>query len=441
MDTIHENIYERLAQLPPDEMKQMLRQLIPPASLAIAAGGTLLDVSTFGLRKFQGKASLPDLGIPDGDPRASIFSGLKAARIDPKIANKLRAISAREETVGAQAGAQKIWAQGRKVWFVPTNRTTDFMNAIGALAAEFAREVDEQIVSRYDELRTEARHEYRQACQQAWDDMHRRKQPLQQGRDEYVDQAIAQFDAAFPSREEVASGVRMEIVTVAPGAPRVVQAIWDEERTAYAQALRAQRDAAQAEFQASLRQAEMFEAQKVAADIAAQKELDDQALRRQLLADAIAPEVQAARGLAQKAVEEMFAAFSKAAESIKSGQPVSPQAKRAWQVRLESLKALAMPDGDFEAAIEQLGTIIEGGRAPTDASLNAAQKAVQRALNEITQGVQMDVDADAMVALVHAGRGEDALRTIFQARAKAADTAILADALRDIVVARMPACP
>jgi hypothetical protein len=109
-----DQLYDSLDQLPADERRQLLRELLPPQELFARMDGTRFLIRRRGLGMFETRSLLHEAGIPDGDPRQQVFRYLRGGLIDRSIPDQLRAIAARADTVCRQSGAVAVWDAGQR---------------------------------------------------------------------------------------------------------------------------------------------------------------------------------------------------------------------------------------------------------------------------------------------------------------------------------------
>jgi len=172
-EDLYQEVYKQIANLPSDQVADILKQLLTPQELFMKMDGTSFVMHKYGLRMFEAKALLEEIGIPEDDPRSAIYRSLLGSKIDEYIPKALRAIAAKEETIGKNTGAIQVWDQGVKVWWVPIAATSKFTDAMNGLISEFDTEVNGSLLSCYNEIRQKSVERFEKAAGIAWDDMNK----------------------------------------------------------------------------------------------------------------------------------------------------------------------------------------------------------------------------------------------------------------------------
>jgi hypothetical protein len=408
----YDELYKKLAELPPEEGAGLIRELIPPAALAMRMGGTAFAVHKYGLRLFETKGGLKDIGIPADDPRSKLYQSLSGKKIASDLPNKIRAIAAREETVGRQSGGIQIWGDGRYLWYVPAGATSKFLGAMQGLANEISDVVNKELIANYDQLRVASRQAFLEASSQAWDDMNKLKRTTER-KAEYVNRSMQLFETSFPSLESIRSRIGFQVEPAQAPLPTVVETTFEEIKAAEIAERQATAEAMRAQSEAATMQQQLFSTELMIEEEKLEAERSERKVRDQLLRKAIAPELDAAQQMVAQFQTSLISVAAQIASAIKEGKPISVQTKRSWSdklARLKELQAFGLPEVD--EALRQLNAMVGAPKVATKDSVRVAETTIKTALTAFEHDAAAEIGADSLWKMITEGKGDDALKKI-----------------------------
>lgn len=430
---VYEEVYKRIANLPAEETAKILREVLPPQELFMKMDGTAFVLHKYGLRLFEAKGLLEEVGIPEDDPRSAIYRSLLGSKIDEDIPKSLRAIAAKEETVGRNAGAIQVWDQGTKIWWVPIAATSKFNDAMGGLIAEFNDQVDRALLRNFSQIRNDSIDRFERAAGIAWEDMSKLGR-ITIDKDEYIKQSLDAFVSRFPSEEEIRSKVRLEMVAREAPLPPQVESILSDVRAAARENLIAQAEAAKIQSKAQETQLRITQLEEQLKQSELNKINEERTLRQKILREQILedPEIKKAKEI----VTQFQAGFMRVAHEIlqatQSGADITPATKRSWLQRLNRFKELTPDNPDLEQAIQTLSdmTTVKS----TESAVYSATDMVSKALKNIEQSANVELKADALWQMINAGKGSDALKQIENIRSLYENKINEVEALREMAI-------
>lgn len=217
----HRQLYKELAQLPPQEISQLLAEVLPYGEIKARMDGSVILIHAYGLRRFQSTTDLMELGIPEDDPRSKVFTATMQNLVSEKIQNALRNHVARVRAVCKNLGAIEVWEGPRKAWWVPVECFEAFNLAVAAHIDQFAELRDRFLVDSHEDLRRQAKQDYRESLQAAWEDLAATGQNGL-GLQDYMDSGQQFFDERFPTCEEIQRDIRMEMEIITKSLPPVI---------------------------------------------------------------------------------------------------------------------------------------------------------------------------------------------------------------------------
>ena len=438
--SVFDELYERLLELPPAELKEILRNVLPPEELFQRTDGTLFIIRVHGLRIFDTSAMLEEAGIPHEDPRSRVFRELRGGLIDRDVPNGLRAIAAREETVCKNAGAVRIWIGSRKGWWVPVGATSKFKAALDALFQEYETLRDSHLVERYAALYGQARERFEAAAQSAWEDMHRLGR-VAVGKRQYVESSLETFEARFPSKEAILEKVKMVLeARQQPLPPRLGELLSElrhKERQILEAQLERERAAAKKTFAEAEQQAEQLRIERLEREMKQQqlyKLEEERKLRDDLIREAISAEYEQAQQIVLQIQSRLVVLAHEITDAVSQGRKIAPATKNSWRKTLEQLSVLAPENPAIEAALASLEKVSEKKTAVSQSELQQAKRAVSQALASIENRAKTQINADDLWKLIAQGEGEAVLRRLNQIRAETADNLSELDALYELAL-------
>ncbi len=411
----YETLYQRLAQLPPQELAQLLAEVFPPGEIEARMDGTVFIIHAYGLRRFQSTADLSAVGIPVGDPRRKVYDRTMRNLIPLKIQNLLNSHArSKIETVCRNQGAIRVndYGRGQYAWWVEVSKTNDFLNAIERHIAAFHDLRDQHLIDKYDELHESARRRYEDALIEAW-----RKQYENEGetptKDEYIAAGMSFFDQRFPTIAEIKREIRMEVEPVQKTLPGVIRHEVEAIRQAEIEALEAEKRAHQ-----SMREREDAQLHMLALERQEQferlKMLEDERQKRdRLLLEAVRPEI----NQMQEAMERVMASTTLLADEIiraaQNDEDITAATAKSWNTRLARLQQLAPTNpriGDAVHALRQLKDETKEGVSRQ--ALESARRRVAESLNDLAVKTGRERTAEAIFTLLQDGRSSEALNQL-----------------------------
>jgi hypothetical protein len=432
MDNIYDEVYQRLAVLPEDQRAALLKELLPPQELFMRMDGTAFAVHKFGLRLFEAKALLGEIGIPEDDPRSIIYRKLVGSKINEDVPKSLRAIAAKEETVGKNAGAVQIWDQGSKIWWVPIAATQKFQNSMQSLLDEFDDLVQRELIDGYNDMLDDAKNRFLEATQTAWDDMNVLGR-IDMPRDEYIKKSMGAFEARFPTISEIREKVRMELTPRQAPLPQHVENILTDVREAAKQKIKAEAEAANLAVKTNQVQLRMVQLEEQLKEVELNKLEDERNLRREIIKSQIAPEIQRAEEIVLQVEMSLMRVAQEIVESAKKGTTITSATRRSWNQRLKRLKELSPENPEFDRALEELAHMSTADKV-TAQNVNVVSENVMSALREMERVASMEINADAIWRLMQGGHGEQALKAIQNIRDKATTRLNEVEALHELII-------
>ena len=438
--SVFDELYNRLLVLPPDELKEILKNILPPEELFQRIDGTLFIIRVHGLRIFDTSAMLEEAGIPHDDPRTRVFRELRGGLIDKEVPNGLRAIAGREETVCRNAGAVRIWIGSRKGWWVPIGATTKFKEALDALFEEYETLRDTSLVERYESLYEEAEDRFTAATESAWEDMHKMGR-IDIGKDDYVEKSLETFSERFPSREAIIEKVKMVLIPKQQSLPKRVEEILSELREKEREILETQLLKERAEAQKAIAEAEQeteqLRIERLDREVKQHKLYSlekEREARQDLLREAISEEYEQAQQIVIQIQSRLVVLAQEIIDRVGKGEKIAPGTKSSWRKTLDQLSVLAPGNPAVEAALASLETVSEKKTKISKKELRLANLSVTQALASIESKAKTRINADHIWKLISSGEGEAALRKLNEIREKTAENLGELDALYDLAI-------
>lgn len=426
--SLYDQVYKNINSLNDEDRTVLLKKLISPQELFLSVDGTKFAVHTYGLRLFETKGLLSDIGIPEDDPRASIYRKLVGTKIDVQAPNKLRAISAKEATRAKNTGAIEIWNEGKKVWWVPISATSQFVAEMETLQVEFEQCVQTNLIDRYDELLRTSRMRFEDAARQAWEDMSDLGR-VKVSQDTYINASMQTFDKRFPTRDEILSKIRMEIEPVGRPLPTEIEDLLIDIRTAERSRLAAETAAFRATEAVQSTQLRMMDIECRIKETELIDAESERKLRREIISEQLGPEIDQAKQVVLQVQSSLMRVATEIIEASKTGAKITPATKKSWNLRLARLKDLSPENPDFEQALDAL----EQMSNKEDVDFERTQKQISRALNEMERTAATEIRADAIWQLIQAGRAEDALQSLGNIRGTLSDRLLEVESLQEMV--------
>jgi len=348
----HNQFYEELAQLPPQEISQLLAEVLPYGEIKARMDGSVILIHAYGLRRFQSTTDLMELGIPEDDPRSKVFTATMQNLVSEKIQNALRNQAAKIRTVCKDQGAIEVWEGPRKAWWVPVECFEAFNRAVTELRDRF-------LVDTHEDLRWQAKQNYRESLRAAWEDL---SASGQDGPDlqDYMDSGLAFFDGRFPTREEIQRDIRMEMELVSKSLPPVMITHKVEKmREAEVAAMTAKAAAYRVLANKETEQMKLVEIQKQAEVERLETLKEKRRKQEELMLAQMRPEI----SQMQEAMERISASTTQLADEIiraaKGSVEISSAVSKSWNTRLERLRKLAPSNPKLGEAIEALQQLKE----------------------------------------------------------------------------------
>lgn len=408
-----DQLYDSLIQLPADERRQLLRELLPPQELFARMDGTRFLIRRRGLGMFETRALLGEAGIPDGDARQQVFRYLRGGLIDRAIPDQLRAIAARADTVCRQSGAVAVWQAGRRAWWVPLAATGRFEDAIRALQQEFLDARERLLLDDYDTLRDEAAARWARSADAAWDNLERLGQ-ARAPRDAFVGAHVAAFAGLFPDPEDIREGMGLDLVPVQRPLPEAVEEILLDLR-------RAERERLEAEAAAQRAQQRLHSLETQLRETELEALQDQRARRDRLLHQALDPEIEQAQQIVAQTQAGLMRVAGEIFRAVREGGAVSPATRRSWNRRLDLLSVFAAGQVPLEEALEALQQLNEEhqhGLGVDRAALARTGVQVEDAFRALERQAAIELHADRIWQLLQAGKAGQALERIATLRAQ-----------------------
>jgi len=403
---VFEEVYERIVRLPHDELMQIMKNVLNPQELFMRADGSTHQVHKLGTKLFESKGLLEEVGIPENDPRSAVYRSLLGSKIDEDIPKALRAIAAKEETVGRNAGAIQVWDEGHKVWWVPVGATSKFHGAMNELIDEFNDQVNRSLLQKYNTIRTESIERFEKAAQITWEEMNKLGR-MTVSKDDYVRQSMDTFVQHFPNENDIRSKVKMEMVAVEAPLPPQVENILSDVRAAAREKLVAQAEESRVKTKTQEVQLRMVQIDEELKQSELDKVTYERAFRQQILREHILEDPQVLR--AKEIVSQFSANLIMVSHEImtaqQSGVPISPSTKRSWQKKLKPFQELTLDNPELEALLPVLSDMIEVKQ--TEETTMACARMVTESLNKMAQDANVEVNADALWQVIQAGHSED----------------------------------
>jgi hypothetical protein len=422
---LYRQVYERLDALPKQERIELLMEILPPQELFARTDGFRCLIHAYGLRIFETSAMLKDAGIPEDDPRTAVFSELRGGLIDRQIANKLRAIAAREVTICRRAGGLQIWEGGRLGWWVPLPAASRFEAAVRELIGTFAQVRDRLLIDDYVGICAGAMGRWQEASLAAYLNLRRLGHDLK--REAFLERSLGVFKARFPTQDEVRRKIRMELEPLERPLPERIEKILLDVRQAEVQAQQAQAEQAREQkrlvaIERDLREAEL-------------RRLDDERLARdRILREAIDPQIRQAQEVIVQVQSSLLRLAHEITQMVRGGGSVSPATRRSWTRRLKSLSLLATGNVAMEEALQDLKQLARDRASANAGDVSTANRNVQRALAELERRASIEINADQIWQLMQHGKGEAALRQVASLRGRLQEELTEVEALWDMVV-------
>jgi hypothetical protein len=416
----HRQLYEELAQLPPRELSQLLAEVLPYGEIQARMDGSVALVHAYGLRRFQSTADLLELGIPEEDPRSKVFTATMQNLVSENIQNALRSHAARTRTVCKDQGAIEVWEGPRKAWWVPVECFEGFNRAVSAHMEEFAELRDRFLVDPYEDLRWQAKQNYRESLQAAWEDLAASGQ-ARPSLQEYLDSGLQFFEERFPTRDEIQRDIRMEMEVVSRTLPPVITHKVEKIRVAEAAEMTARTEALRAMASKESEQMKLVEIQKQAEMERLEILKEKRRKQDELLLAQMRPEI----SRMQEAMERISASTTQLADEIiraaRDSVEISPAVSKSWNTRLERLRKLAPSNprlGEAVEALQQLKEDSVGEQRTNGYHIRQAQHRVEEGLAELAETTAFESFANDVFSLLQGGDKERVLSRIHRARSR-----------------------
>jgi hypothetical protein len=436
---IQRQLYQDLAQMPPQELAQLLAEVLPYGEIKARMDGTVALIHAYGLRRFQSTADLLELGIPEDDPRNEVFTATMQSLVSEKIQNELRNHAVRVGTVCRDAGAIEVWEGPRKAWWVPVACFEEFINAVDSHIEEFAALRDRHLVDGYEDLRWEAEDNYTASLRAAWEDLasaNHHGSNLQ----EYLESGLAYFEQRFPTREEIKNDIRMEMEIVSKSLPPLITRRVEKMREAEVEALTAEAALQRAQASREAEQMQLAQIQKQAEKERLALLKEKRRKQEEILLRQMRPEITQM----QEALERITASTTRLADEIiraaKNGAEISPAISKSWNTRLERLRKLAPSNprlGEAVEALQQLKEDSTGEGRSNGYSIRKTQRRVEEGLEELAATTAFESFTNDVFSLLQHGDREGVLSHIHRARAQHREQLEELEALYEYVVAIM----
>ena len=406
---LNDSFYQTASQLPPDEIEQVLRKILPPARLAMLMDGTLFRISEYGAGLFRIQTVLSEAGIPEDDPRTRMFNGLLGWLIDPAIPNRLRAIAHKQDTIMSQVGAVKTYdEQGRKAWWVPLSVTGAFERRAWDWFAEFEQARDRLLLDPYPEVYRASRERVLHSAEAAWDDLHRLGKTSGMKAD-YLRQAEAIFTQRFPDPERIRTRIRLAFMPCQAPLPERLEHIYrrleekqHEKEAAEVEAIRVrtQKEATQLRLLELDRELKLAERDHLRAE---------QETRQRLVREAVQPEIEQAQQVVLQVQSRVMRLCQDILNKVQQGLPVSPATRRSWNKTFKELSALTPDHPHLMEALKSMKDIAQETKAASPRAVDNASRMIGEALTQIERRAAVTLNAEALWQLLQAGQAEEAL--------------------------------
>lgn len=417
---IQRQLYHDLAQLPPQEISQLLAEVLPYGEIKARMDGSVILIHAYGLRRFQSTSDLLELGIPEEDPRNKVFTATLQSLVSEKIQNALRNHAARVRTLCKDQGAIEVWEGPRKAWWVPVECFDSFSRAVEAHIKEFAGLRDRFLVNSHEDLRWQARQTYRESLRAAWEDLSASGQSgsaLQ----EYLESGLQFFEERFPTREEIQRDIRMEMEVVSKALPPVITHKVEKLRDAEVESLTAKTAALRLLARRESEQMKLVAIQKQAEEERLDLLKEKRRKQEEILLAQMRPEITQM----QEAMERISASTTQLADEIiraaRDGVEISSAVSSSWNTRLERLRKLAPSNprlGEAVGALQQLKEDSVGERQTNGYHIRQTQRRVEEGLAELAETTSFESFANDIFALLQQGKKEKVLSRIHRARSQ-----------------------
>lgn len=413
---LNDSFYQAASQLPPEEIEQYLRKILPPARLAMLMDGTLFRFSEHGSNLFRIQTVLQEAGIPEDDPRTRMFNGLLGWLIDPAIPNRLRAIAHKQDTILSQVGAVKTYdEQGRKAWWVPLPVTGTFERRAWDWLAEFEQTRDQLLVDPYPEVYHASRERVLHSAEAAWDDLHRLGK-TSGGKDDYLRQAEAIFTQRFPSPEQIRARIRLAFVPCQAPLPERLEHIYRKLEEKQREKEAAEVESIRLRTQKEVKQLQLLELDRELKQAERDRLKVEHETRQRLVREAVQPEIEQAQQVVLQVQSRVMRLCQDILNKVQQGLPVSPATRRSWNKTFKELSALTPDHPHLMEALKSMKDISQETKAVGPRAVANASRMIGEALTQIERRAAVTLNAEALWQLLQAGQAEEALSQLERIR-------------------------
>ncbi len=413
-------LYDDLAKLPPQELSQLLAEVLPIGEIKARMDGTVVVVHAYGLRRFQTSTDLKELGIPEDDPRNKVFMTTMQSLVSKKVQNALRNQASRVRKICKDAGAIEVWEGPRKAWWVPVECFDTFTRSIENYIQEFTDLRDRNLVDEYDTLRREAEQNYTDSLRAAYKDL-AAGNGYNMSQTAYMDTGLEYFDRRFPTLGEIQTDIRMEMEILSKTLPPSIRHKVEKLREAEVQALTAEAAAQRAASRKDIEQMELIQIKREAEEERLNLLKEKRRKQEEILLSQMRPEI----SQMQEAMERITASTTMLADEIiraaKSGSEISSAISKSWNTRLERLRKLTPSNprlGEAIVALQQLKEDSTGEVKVNSFNIQQTQRRVKEGLEELSTNTIFESFANDIFTLLQNGDREGVLSQIHQARSQ-----------------------
>ena len=224
----------------------------------------------------------------------------------------------------------------------------------------------------------------------------------------------------------------MELAPRAAPLPQQVENILSDVRTAAREKYSAEAASLNLQRKAQETQLRMVQLDEQLKASEVSKIEDERRLRRELLREKIAPEIEQAQNIVLQFQSGLMRVAQEIISASQTGVEITPATRRSWNQRLSRLKELTPENPALEEAIQALtdmSTVKSTGNA-----VHAASSMVSQALENIEQSAHVEMRADALWQLIRAGQGEEAIKKVQSIRSGLESKLNEVDALFDMAL-------
>lgn len=420
-------VIDRMRLMTPEEQEKLLSSLISPQEIVMRSEGTFMKISTLGLRIFETKSLLSEAGIADSDPRASVYHGIVGSLIDKQITDKLASISARKETAAVNAGAIQGWEQGARVWWVPNSAIENFMNEMQVLQNEYSQVVQD-IYNDYETIRYEAARRVENAAEKAWEEMSYNG-TADISEDMFVDQALELFNKRFVGKSELFDRIRIEVRPIRKSLPPVFDAIMDEVKQDNKYISEDEKRYAASQLRISQIQEAFLE-----------EDLGNEVRARQIKREIEMQQYQDNLDMYQEIQLNIQAKILTLADEIvaaaSANKKIAPSTFRSWRQRIGQLEELSPNNPSLGKTLEIMHSMASDDTPITRDDIAVLGKRVFRALDDLNEKTNIEIDANEIFYLANArgGSGNEALARVNSIRKNLTRKLDEVDAMSEMIV-------